>query len=584
MKKGLLSMLFLTVGFVFVLGQTTYSDFETVSLTFEGFGGASFEKVENPNKSGINTSDNVGLETTGNETWSGIFSNALGGTMDFTTNSTFTIKVLSENTGAVLMKLENAADNNNAVEASADYTDAGTWQELSYDFSGSASGTFGRITLFFDMNVGDEGELWYFDDIMGADFVPGGDVDVTFEVTDLDQTASSVEVEISDNPGLKIALTNDGSGVWSTSTVLVGSTFNNPLDYTYTIYVDGNVYEDAQDTPLDVPAGADPMTVTLVIGGNFVDLAVASYFGDAAPVIDGTIDAEWDNAVKYEIKKDFTGESFDDENDMSAYYKVGYDALGLYVMVEITADDYWYNDGTHGEAWEMDIIEVYLDMNVGELKDGVGASSGGASGHYQVQARIQSEWTPHDWFLAGSRGFSSTAQNIGDSYTAVQELFIDWFDVADKGGNFFTPDGTSTIGFDITIVDNDGPDSPGNVRNRKCWVNDGTVTGENWANMDGAGELLCTETSSIVMLPSEDNFTLYPNPVKDVLYIQNASEITSVRISNVIGASVMPSVMQVDTYGAEIISINTSDLQKGVYFISMENMGTTLSNKKFIVE
>lgn len=580
MKKGLLSTLFLTVGLVFVLGQTTYSDFETVSLTFEGFGGATYVKAENPNKSGINTSDNVGQETTGAETWSGIFSNALGGTMDFTTNSTFTVKVLSENPGAVLMKLENAADNSNAVEASADYTDAGNWQELSYDFSGSASGTFGRITLFFDMNVGDEGELWYFDDIMGADFVAGGDVDVTFEITDLDQTASSVEVEISDNPGVKIGLTNDGSGVWSTSTVLTGSTFDNPMDYTYSIYVDGAVYEDAQNTPLDVPAGSDPITVTLVIGGDFVDLAVASYFGDAAPVIDGTIDSEWDNAIKYEIKKNFTGESFDDENDMSAYYKVGYDALGLYVLVAITADDYWYNEGTHGEAWEKDIIEVYLDMNVGDLKDGVGASSGGATGHYQIQATIQPAWTAHDWFLSGSRGFSSTAENIGDAYTAVQELFIDWFDVADKSGNFFAPDGSSTLGFDVTIVDNDGPDSPGNVRNRKCWVNDGTVTGENWASMDGAGELLCTESSSIATLPVEDNFTIYPNPVKDVLYIQNTSEITTVRVSNVIGAT----VMQVENYGADRISVNTSELQKGIYFISLENNETTLSNKKFIVE
>jgi hypothetical protein len=569
-----------TMGAVFVLGQTTYSDFETVSLTFEGFGGASFEQVENPNKSGINTSDNVGQETTGNETWSGIFSNALGGTMDFTTNSTFTIKVYSENTGAVLMKLENVVDNNNAVEASADYTDAGNWQELSYDFSGSASGSFGRITLFFDMNVGDEGELWYFDDITGADFVAGGDVDVTFEVTDLDQTASSVEVEISDNPGVKLPLTNDGSGVWTTSTVLVGSTFDNPVDYTYTIYLDGSVYAEAENTPLEVAAGSDPLTVSLVIGGNFVDLAVASYFGDAAPVIDGTIDAEWDNATKYEITKEFTGESFDDENDMSAYFKVGYDALGLYVLVEITADDFWYNDGTYGEAWEKDIIEVYLDMNVGELKDGVGASSGGATGHYQIQARIQSEWTPHDWFLSGSRGFSSTAENIGDAYTAVQELFIDWFDVADKSGNFFTPDGSSTIGFDVTIVDNDGPDSPGNVRNRLCWVNDGTVTGENWASMDGAGELLCTESTSIRSLSPQDNFTLYPNPVTDVLYIQNASEITSVRVSNVVGAT----VMQVETYGQETISIHTSDLQKGLYFISLEKNGTSLSNKKFLVE
>ena len=97
MKKGLLSMLFLTALGLFTFGQTTYIDYEDVSVNFLGWGGSTFAVEINPDASGINTSDNVGEIVKGGTLtdWPGIYSDPLGGTFDFSTSATFTLKVYS---------------------------------------------------------------------------------------------------------------------------------------------------------------------------------------------------------------------------------------------------------------------------------------------------------------------------------------------------------------------------------------------------------------------------------------------------------------------------------------------------------
>jgi len=116
-------------------------------------------------------------------------------------------------------------------------------------------------------------------------------------------------------------------------------------------------------------------------------------------------------------------------------------------------------------------------MNVGNLEDGVGASQGGVTGHYQLQFKTDPGEPLPDWAIG-----SDVSCVLNDDNSAILEIFVDWLDLPDQDGFDFTPDGTSLLGFDVTVVDNDGEG-----RARLCWVNDGTVTAENWSTMDGAG-------------------------------------------------------------------------------------------------
>ena len=65
--------------------------------------------------------------------------------------------------------------------------------------------------------------------------------------------------------------------------------------------------------------------------------------------------------------------------------------------------------------------------------------------------------------------------------TYVAEYFIPFTKLIDKDGIEVTK--TTTIGFDVTLDDNDVVDP---VRNRAVWSNTGSIN-ESWDNMDGCG-------------------------------------------------------------------------------------------------
>lgn len=580
MKKGLLSMLFLTAFGLFTIGQVTYIDYEDVSVNFGGWGGSTFSVDINPDPSGINTSDNVGMIVKGGtlEEWPGIYSDPLGGTFDFSSSAIFTVKVYSDNTGPFILKLEKADDGGVAVEAQVDYTTPGEWAELSFDLSEGTTETYGKIVMIPETNLeGSPGHVWYFDDVVGPDFIPGADVDVTFQVTDLDNASTSVEVEVSNDPGTKIALTNDGTGVWTVTETLPGNTFKDI--YTYTLYVDGTAVEDVTDKNLGVAAGAGTQTVTYTFGGGLTDEAMATYFGTEFLEIDGEIDFAWDAAAEYPISLPFGAETFEDEADCNGYFKVGWDETGLYLLVDVN-DDYLYPEGEFGEAWEKDKIEVYIDMNVGNLEDAAGPGSSdndGTNGHFQLAPNFLADYTDGPTWFTGDRGYNADTDTKGEPVNAVTEFWIPWENLPDKDGNVIVPDETMTFGLGISIADNDGPDN-GNARNRMVWVN--ASDPESWLNMDACGTLMLEESTLDVEAVEAAKFSVYPNPASDVLYVRNAVNAKSVSVHNIVGAE----VLNVTVDGSETFSINTSDLEKGIYVISVNTESGSAGHTKFVVE
>ena len=141
--------------------------------SFDAFGNIGGAIVTNPVLDNTNSSCAVYQynKLTGCETWSGTgvsFTNAI----DFSNASTgkvFTMKVLAENQLTdVTLRLEFMPFPNTepSQERVASITQLGEWQELTFDFSGVAAGTFQSMIIYFERNVACDGDIYYFDDII----------------------------------------------------------------------------------------------------------------------------------------------------------------------------------------------------------------------------------------------------------------------------------------------------------------------------------------------------------------------------------------------------------------------------------
>jgi hypothetical protein len=143
-------------------------------------GSITISYAENPDASGINTSDQVVevVQTAGIEPWAGFFFD-LSEKIDFSTNQTVQIKVYSPGAGQnVNLKLEDKADGSISKEIVVMTTVANEWEELSFAFSSGDSDKFDRVVLFFDFQgPRDATTTHYFDDITIVEGGGGGGED-----------------------------------------------------------------------------------------------------------------------------------------------------------------------------------------------------------------------------------------------------------------------------------------------------------------------------------------------------------------------------------------------------------------------
>lgn len=128
--------------------------------------------VENPNKSGINTSDAV-LEVldNGTEAWDSLLFD-LGRPMDLSTKNYLKIKILSSRAVPLLAKLEGGTSPGKEVWGAIDTT--GEWTEYTFDFSDQAAENHEKLVLFFNGNQtdGTASDKYYIDDVRFAEFDP----------------------------------------------------------------------------------------------------------------------------------------------------------------------------------------------------------------------------------------------------------------------------------------------------------------------------------------------------------------------------------------------------------------------------
>jgi hypothetical protein len=202
------------------------------------------------------------------------------------------------------------------------------------------------------------------------------------------------------------------------------------------------------------------------------------------PVVDGTIDEVWATADAHNIDLPFGTEAPTLGAPGTTTWKALWADDGIYLLLQVNDDVFSpaFNGTSPSQNWMYDKPEIWFDVNA-ELADGLGAqndANGNGSGHYQFSPEfINGELSGGVASTVGSNG-ATYSYNVTDP-TYVAEYFMPFTKFKDKYGVEVPKN--ATLGFDITIIDNDVIDP---IRNRAVWANNGAIN-ESWFNMDGIG-------------------------------------------------------------------------------------------------
>lgn len=142
----------------------------TLNYEFGNFGGGVLTRIDNPQKSTINTSNKVmRMVKNAPETWGGAVL-PLSTAMNFSATKMFRMKVYSPRAGArILLKVENATNGAIAFEREAVTTVANTWEDLVWDYSDiSLTESYHKLVFIVDNGTAGDGSANYtflFDDV-----------------------------------------------------------------------------------------------------------------------------------------------------------------------------------------------------------------------------------------------------------------------------------------------------------------------------------------------------------------------------------------------------------------------------------
>ena len=279
--------------------------------------------------------------------------------------------------------------------------------------------------------------------------------------------------------------------------------------------------------------------------------------------VDGNLnDPGWANAIQYDVVKVFKGDVITDPSDLSGWFKAAWTNAGLYVAISVT-DNIHYSMGDFGEAWEKDKAEIYLNMNTDALHlgKGAGAASGHGEGYFQIAPVADPGQGAPDW-APGSQ--LQILLNVDDSAKYTEEVFLPWTGIPDTDSAVYNPASGIKFGFDVTLVDNDGPDSGKPARRRLCWMNNAEAPSvdENWNNMAYAGFMqpgiytAISQTQSHAFTISVDHQTLRLTDVAP----------GTIAVFDMMGRC----IVKINSHGSEA-EIDISALQSGVYIVRSEN-------------
>ncbi len=155
---------------------------------FSNFDGGMLTRVENPHKTGLNTSNQVvRMVKSAGQVWGGSVI-PMNDPIDFTTVKEFKVLVWSPRADAkLLFKVENATNGGIAHENEQTIGVANAWTEVTFDFSTvNTANVYSKVVLIFDLGTAGDGSAnytFYLDNIVHGEAVVPPTPELVFPVT-----------------------------------------------------------------------------------------------------------------------------------------------------------------------------------------------------------------------------------------------------------------------------------------------------------------------------------------------------------------------------------------------------------------
>lgn len=275
---------------------------------------------------------------------------------------------------------------------------------------------------------------------------------------------------------------------------------------------------------------------------------VAIQKAPSAPIIDGEIDAIWNDEKNLKLYANNILSGTPSDENCSGYVQLMWDELYIYALAVIT-DDVLINDGP--SIYEDDNVELYFDAN---------NSKGGSYDKDDVQYSFRY----NDGKNVGTIPTGYSVEGI--EYALVEsdngyitEIRIPWTTIgADVKSDM-------SIGFEFMINDDDD----GNARdNKRSW---NAISDNAWQSASSFGTITIVgevdeskKAAGTAINESETSgLSVYPNPVAEELFVAGIEGEFEYQIINVTG--------KVIAVGKSSNSINVATLAKGIYTIIISN-------------
>ncbi len=267
--------------------------------------------------------------------------------------------------------------------------------------------------------------------------------------------------------------------------------------------------------------------------------------------VDGDF-SDWDMLDSHSFIIDDGNSNWNNNSDLSGYFKVAFDSARFYILLEIT-DDFAVVTGDpliteDNMEWLMDNIEVYFDMDNSKLP-------------YQnkdYQFRI----------LRGSNSSSKIYQKADQNGYTI-EVAYSW-DELTKNDNTLDPsdfNNDSIFGFALQVYDRDDFDRsrPTKMTSIKdhFWHDPST-----WGTVTLKGEVEhVVETGINIASTNSEDYTIYPNPAHNIIHLAGLGKVNSnipYKILDVAGKIVQSG-------HAEAGTIHVSSLESGMYLLKVDS-------------
>ena len=508
-------------------------DFETpqTDAGWGSWGGAGFEKIDNPDPSGINTSAKVGKYTVpGGD--AGIENNDVDGAklpfFDYEQTPFFRVKVWVSKPVKVYMQLQNNPDwgNNTGVKEIL-VEETNKWVELVYNFGGttieSGKDPHNRIQIYFDRDKSggsSEGDVYYFDDIHKSDVQPPA------EFT-LNPATGATDIE-----------------TYSRLSLASNIAFKNADDSDITSPAE-NVELRTQDengtlVPVKVGFSSDKLTFTIV-PDELLTPNTTYWYG----VKDGTTITADGNAV--------TGQSVTFTTAATS------PAIAMYQDNEGGTDSITIQDYLSDDPYTTAIVVDPSDSNNSALQVDKSTSNWGWSSlHYELD-------NPIDFSKGTVLSFKIKSIDASKAWSWTRLKIANQ---KEDGGSsketddsqFLANDEWQTVYFNFDF----GTDPlPTDYKHIRLFLNPGnTDAGQSYLVDDLSGPVLVT-TASIIDI-SVQNFAFYPNPATSQLTFIGNVDGELAQVFDVLGRKQL---------GKAIVNnkLNVDKLDNGVYFLKVQD-------------